>query len=192
MDMQRKQKGLAIHENLYRYDGLVASPFVAKVYGMSNIVPLVPLTDLLPQDSSMVHFVKIDTDSIDCDILGQLLLLIKSNMLLVQSISFESSGLTGCDLGEKMHQLQELGYTLFRTLLWQVKFSGKGGFPEVFSHEKPDYADELFDLRFNRYLWRFHNMSVPTWQNLANKKSWQYFATTQKLTSNGIKISEKT
>lgn len=183
----------------YRYDGKVAAPFSYSQYGLEKGVPVVKLDELLPPAGTTIQMLKIDTDSIDCDILWQQLLpRLQRSEVDVRNICFESSGCS--DLSTPLHEYQKLGFTVFRTLLWQVHFDSKGSFPEVLPHEKPQFADwftttqfaeEVFDLRFNRYLWRFRTMPLAEWKRAVAGKAWQYFLTREVFESIPYRIDER-
>merc|ERR1711918_296638 len=96
---------------------------------------------------------KIDTDSIDCDIVAKQILPKVEAGLDVRNMCFESGGCT--EIVEIIRKAQKLGYAAYRTDLWQVQYGHLGEFPIVYPHSVPDYATEVYDLRFNRYLWRF-------------------------------------
>merc|ERR1711879_799788 len=99
--------------------------FNASYYGLPAEVPLVPLdriVPLVPLNRVVVQLIKIDTDSIDSDIVQQLLVWIKKDKLDVRCLSFEASGtdsrlvamkkIESVSLTPSLYELQTLGYTV--------------------------------------------------------------------------------
>jgi len=172
-------------------------PFDYGIYGFKNKgVPYVSLDSLLPYTKDngsppTLQLVKIDTDHIDCDIVSRLLLHLKKKDFDIKHMVFEHSGPCG-DLPEHLHDFQGLGFAVYRTLLWQAKFDGGGHLPSLLTHSVPSYAEEKFDLRFNRYLWQFQQMSVDEWKKAVANTNWQFYLTKEHLESNEMSIAERT
>ena len=153
-------------------------------------VPLLRLEEVVPPGAYRV--IKVDTDAIDCDILAQLARMIQAGSHDVSSMVFESNS---CSLqaGDVLHELQGMGYTVYRTLLWERTFDGTGGQASPLGIDRvPAYAVERFDLRYNRYLWELKPMSRAEWRTLAGSKVWQYLVTRDSMVSSPLAVVEKT
>eukprot|EP00933_Yihiella_yeosuensis_P024883 TRINITY_DN19296_c0_g1_i1.p1 TRINITY_DN19296_c0_g1~~TRINITY_DN19296_c0_g1_i1.p1 ORF type:complete len:459 (+),score=80.13 TRINITY_DN19296_c0_g1_i1:51-1427(+) len=183
---------------LYRYDGKVDAPFDENAYhlDMSKGVPLHNLAELMPEGEE-VQFLKVDTDSIDYDVIYlQVMPKLKKGAWKIRNLCFETS--SSGEWSDVLYELQKLGYKIYRTLLWQYQFGKDGGRPHsvVSTWERwwssTQFADEVFELRYNRYLWRFHKMSLEQWRDAIRGKMWQYYATLDDLTSNEMIILERT
>jgi FkbM family methyltransferase len=115
------------------------------------VVPLLDLNQVLTSDH--YDFIKIDTDSIDCVLLGQLVAEIGQGNRTVDSLVLETweDHCKGGVLSGLVYQLQQLNYTVYRTLLWERHFDSKGGLPTPLAVEKlPEYATEVFGVRYAR------------------------------------------
>mmetsp|Transcript_42 Transcript_42/g.75 ORF Transcript_42/g.75 Transcript_42/m.75 type:complete len:419 (-) Transcript_42:7-1263(-) len=164
-------------------------------YGMDDLVPMIRLEDILPPVGSTVELLKIDTDSIDCDVFQQALALIGGKRLHVRNIVMESTGCLFLPFSKALWEAQNFNFTIYRTLLWEKHFKNDGSFPEAQNYTVPDNVDEVMDIRFNRYLWRFRkNLSLPQVQDLVkvSKLGWQFFLSQDVLHSNPLQIFEKT
>jgi len=168
-------------------------PFSYAAHNMTKRSPLIQLTELLPPAGAAVQLLKIDTDSIDCDVFQQAIELMKKKQLRAQNIVMES---TGCDyhaFSRALWEAQNLNFTIYRTLLWERTFKDDGSFPVSGNYTKSPYVDEVFDVGLNRYLWRFHkNMSLADWREIAEKTAWQFFFSQDVLHSNPLEIFERT
>jgi FkbM family methyltransferase len=114
-------------------------------------VPVQDIMQILP--SGHYDFIKIDTDSIDCPLLGKLVAEIFQGHWSVDSMILETweGNCKGGVLAELVHRLQQLNYTVYRTLLWERQFDSTGGLPTVLATDQlPDYATEVFEMRFAR------------------------------------------
>lgn len=164
--------------------------FGQPVASKQTTVPLLRLEDVVPP--AAYRIVKVDTDAIDCDILAQLARMIKAGTHKISSMVFESFS---CSLqaGQVLHEFQGMGYTVYRTLLWERTFDGVGGQASPLAIDNmPAYAVERFNLRYNRYLWELKPMSKSQWQALAGAKVWQYLVTKDDMASSPLEIAEKT
>lgn len=175
--------------------GTVKESFSFQKYSMEPGVPAIALTDLLPSSGhgNVVRLLKVDTDSIDCDILGQTLSLIKQKRTEVRNIVTEGTGCRRAVMVSNLHEAQRLNFTVYRTLLWEAQFDENGSPPRILKHRKPEFVDEVTGLHFNRYLWRFHNnMTVEQWNSKEIHRYWQYFLSKDVLHSNELHITERT
>ena len=153
-------------------------------------VPLYKLTEVIPSGS--YDFIKIDTDAIDRDILKQLIAMVQAGTHNVTSLTFESWTFPS-SAGALLHQLQGMGFSIYRTLLWERRFDQDGSLPTPLAiGDMPPYAVERFNLRYNRYLWLIKPLSADEWVQLAASKTWQYFATRERLLSSELVIEERT
>merc|ERR1712107_745130 len=86
-------------------------------------------------------------------------------------------------MAETLFQYQGLGYTIYRTGL-AVRFDSNGGLPKG-SKTKPEFVDEVFNLRLNRCMWRFHHkMKLAAWVDAVKGRRWQLLLTRDPLHSN--------
>ena len=118
-----------------------------------------------------IDLMKIDTDSIDCDILkNQVLPLIQGKKLDIKHLAFEANN---CPLlGSILFEFSQLGYTVYRAdLLHEVQWNEYGdlpanlGQPEGLLPERfQGFVKDVYELRFNRHLWQFKpGMAQEEW-----------------------------
>lgn len=112
-------------------------------------VPLFKFQDIAPPGT--YQFLKIDTDSLDCQILATALNMTKSGMWNFISIVLETWD-AACPtlLPETVHGFQTLGFQIYRTLLWERQFSRNGSMATALAGAVPPFATEKFNLRFSR------------------------------------------
>ncbi len=194
----------------YRYDGAVNNPFSFAKYKINRVgVPYVTFQDLLetpPLDGRgaddedakpirVVDLMKIDTDSIDCEIWKKVIFpslrASKSSSdsesgVDILNFSFESNGCG--DLASILHTAQtEFGYTIYRSDATGVIFRefGEAGQPKAGEKDEQKFGGgaivQQFDVRHNRYLWRFKDgLGLGEWEKLVRGAQWQFFVTKEK------------
>lgn len=173
----------------YHYDGQVEKPFTYEAHGLSSEgVPLVPLADLLPARGSELRLMKIDTDSIDCDIVNQVFDRIGKGELRVKNIIFESNGCS--QIPQVLHRAQKMGFNVYRIDMGNLQFDELGSRPKSKGNvHVPTVVDELFELRFVRYLWRFHDkLKLTQWDETVGNQQWQYWLSNESVRSNPLKL----
>jgi len=183
------------HPEYAHHYGKVKQSFTFKKYNMKQGVPVIALTDLLPREGQgdVVRLLKVDTDSFDCDILGQILALVKKKRTEVRNMVTEGTGCHQATMAAHLYDAQSLNFTVYRTLLWEAQFDEDGSAPKILKHRKPEFIDEVTGLHFNRYLWRFHNnMTLEQWNSKQIRRKWQYFLSKDVLHSNELHITERT
>ena len=114
-------------------------------------------------------FIKIDTDSIDCAILGQLVGMIQTGRWSVDSLILETwdAMCKNGYLAGLLEQFQHMNYTVYRTLLWERHFPSNGSLPTPLAvNQLPPYATEVFDARFARWvcsMWLLAYLKQARW-----------------------------
>jgi hypothetical protein len=145
-----------------------------------------------------IKFVKIDTDSIDCDVLEQILDLDELNFLKVESLVLESWDATCQNNNDKMTTLlvrmARMGYTIYRVHIgerlwdddhWDLRMN--------YSRQSvPKGWREQFSQRFNFVIWRAeaNMLTQADWKAIRRKfKRWQFFATRKPFVQTGYDAS---
>jgi hypothetical protein len=105
----------------YRYGGTINVTSLYSKLGVElpTSVPIYALRDILPLNAGLKNykFVKIDTDSLDCDLVREFLNLKDEKLLTFQSASFETWAGPGCadpSFSELLERLQKDGYNIYR------------------------------------------------------------------------------
>jgi len=172
--------------NFFRYgtwkDGKATGPW--DVYsnftrlGLPLKVPLYPLADIIPwrtrtasvlRQKPLGHhytFIKIDTDSIDCDILRYFVDLTQRGVLTFTAATLEMSGFCATSQGlveqrRLFADLQGLGYHLYRA---DAHYLQKDGLAADFDRH-PTLTQEVTHLPSAAIL-RFKNMSHEAWNRI--------------------------
>ena len=147
-------------------------------------VPLYSLEQLVSTQKK-VHFLKIDTDSIDCLVLQQALDLMKEGRIEIDAIILESWDGT-CShqnlIGNQILYLVRNGYTMHRTLVFERSWDDnrwdyENNFKRV---ELPNGWTEQFHVGFNFVLWKADGDKMSDQELLSHPNrhpQWQYLFT---------------
>jgi hypothetical protein len=147
-------------------------------------VPLYPLKRLIG-DRKHVHFLKIDTDTVDCYVLQQAIHVMNHSAVQIDAILLESWGVS-CNtenlMGKLLLTMVRLGYTAHRTLVFERSWDDHGreyqnNFKRV---PMPKGWTEELRIGFNFVLWKLHGSSVTDaeLENHPRKfRDWQYLFT---------------
>jgi FkbM family methyltransferase len=178
---------LTLGAELYRYQGPRSVPH----YALPASVPLYTLAHLVDGFPAGAFFrlVKIDTDSIDCAVLGQVVALVQAGRIAVGAFFLESWDHScrangAADLAAFLWWAHTSGYTVYRTHItersWDAdhqdtaaQFAPLPGRPPIFR--------EQFCQRFNLNLWVLDDANVTADALagvVATQTQYQYFATT--------------
>ena len=176
---------LELGDGLYRYHG----PRSVPQYALPQTVPVYTvahLVDGLPQ-GAFIRFAKIDTDSIDCHVLGQYINLIRAGRIAVGSFVFESWDRSCREkAAEHLWWLHTNGYTIYRTHITERAWDANHQdilrqFAQIPEPERPSIFQEQYFQRFNFNMWVL-DRSKTTAENfaemVASKTQYQYFVTT--------------
>lgn len=174
---------LHLGDGLHRYHG----PRTVPQYKQPASVPLYSVAHLLDgyPEGAFIRLAKIDTDSIDCAVLGQFVGLMKTGRIRIGAFIFESwDGSCRADAASLLWWLHTNGFTVYRTHVteraWDddhrdvaMQFAPVADRPAIFR--------EQFSQRFNINIWildRETATSEGLTQVVNEKSQWQYFATT--------------
>ena len=176
---------LGLGDGLHRYHG----PRTVPQYTQPMSVPLYSVAHLiagLPQ-GAFIRFAKIDTDSIDCHVLGQYIDLVKAGRISVGAFVFESWD-SSCRETAAGHLwwLHTNGYTVYRTHIteraWDAHHQDTARqFAPIAEPDRPGIFREQFCQRFNFNIWvldRETTTAEALAAVVASKSQYQYFATT--------------
>lgn len=113
---------LSVSPNNYRY-GLHAHAKgkISQMYtrlSLPRSVPLLKLSSIVGPRGTHYRFIKIDTDSVDCDLLRELLDRQRKGLLSFETVSLEvwtSAHCKGAKFARLLSDLQQDGYDLYRT-----------------------------------------------------------------------------
>jgi len=168
--------------SLHRYHG----PKTVPNYEQPMSVPLFSVPHLIADypEGAFFQFVKIDTDSIDCHVLGQFIELMKAARIRVGAFVFESWD-DSCRATAPAHLwwLRSNGFTIYRTHItersWDDNhrdvarnFSAIESMPRVFR--------EQFSQRFNFNIWVLNDDAdeAALARVVLEQRQYQYFCTT--------------
>lgn len=151
------------------------------------------LVEAVPATRRHFIFIKIDTDTIDCYILEQIIDMIDSNALAVDSLvleSWDSSCQTGKKIGHLLARLARHKYTIYRTHVTDRAWDDNN---HEINHrwapiaERPPEFTEQFSQRFNLVLWKARSNVTDdeSWIRLSVGRIWQFFITKDELVSQG-------
>lgn len=170
---------LKISDSFYRlHDSKFRAEHFIKSHGLPNEVPLYPLDRVfLPRSENKFEqyaFVKLDTDSFDCDLLRSLWDHQRRGVLSMDAISLETwTGL--CNNNEQFSQLlfdiQQDGYTIYRAEA-AMKSTGSETIYQQYDlyDSHPDLTAQKVPL-ITTTLLEFKKMSLQEWQE--TKKDWR-------------------
>jgi FkbM family methyltransferase len=170
---------LDVGKDNWRYEGkLTDMPY------QLSAVPLVSLERLV-RNQRKINFLKIDTDSIDCSVLQQAIRMIDRGIIIKAIIleSWDNSCKADNLMGSQILKLARLGYTVYRTLVYERAFDDhhrdyENDFKTV---TLPKGWIEEFHVGFNFVLWRAdtdvlsdeelktHPLNYGPWQYLFTK-----------------------
>ncbi len=174
---------------LYRYEGKVPQS-VADAYPPT--VPVYNVKQLLGNFTRKLKFAKIDTDSHDCLILEQYLVLIEQKKLEVESLILETWDWSclGGRIGELLYRFQVVGYHVYRTLTPRDfddnGFDTRNQFKPL--ADAPPAATEQYHQRQIRHTFKMHARSQQEWVALVQQKDQLnriYFVTTATIYEQG-------
>jgi FkbM family methyltransferase len=169
---------------LWRYFGDVPIGTNKHGYSISGDVPLVSLKRLVATQSR-VDFLKIDTDSIDCDVLQQAINLTVARGVLFRAMMLETASgncADGNKFGHQLVRLSRMGYTIYRTLVYERSWDEhhrdyENDFRAV---PLPKGWTEEFHVGFNFVLWKANADSLSADELLNHPQvypAWQYLFT---------------
>lgn len=148
----------------FRYDGPQSVPN----YDLPASVPLYTvrhLVDSYPR-GALIRLVKIDTDSIDCAVLGQFLDLIDEGRIDVGAFileSWDSSCRSNNAIGRHLLRLVDHGFTIYRTDIteraWDENHADTKAHFEPIAHMPPLFVEQ-FCQRFNFAIWKLDARKV--------------------------------
>jgi FkbM family methyltransferase len=178
--MEHPLARLPVSKSNYRYGGNTRRlPYA------NEPVPLYALKRLI-RDRKHVHFLKIDTDSIDCHILQQAINLMSQGVVHIHAMTLETwdeSCKSGNRFGKQLRQLVRQNFTVHRTLVYERSWDNNGwDYENSFKRVAlPKGWTEKLHVGFNFVLWclngsalsdaevEAHPIHYPKWQYLFTK-----------------------